>query len=237
MSGGMVKVTEVLAGYAFAGKVYGPFKGSKDKPFLEVPEALASALNLPLHESEVQAREEAAQAQAAEGGADVEQLLQANHSLKADLDRVTKERDELRQELRGHLTNSAQSVTRLQAERDGLIKRVQDAEGEKNGLHEEIRKLTAENESLRQANQDFADRAIANAPAEQPQGGTPLPDTVPLRDLLTEHGFDTFEKLEAGLVVAEGQTESPVRQLDGVGGKTEDAYKVLVAEWRQGQAN
>lgn len=47
------KVTSIPGVYSFQGKSYGPFEATGDRPHMEVPEEVAFALNLPLHESEV----------------------------------------------------------------------------------------------------------------------------------------------------------------------------------------
>lgn len=90
-----VKVTEIVGAFASEGVSYGPFQASVDRPFIEVPAHLAAALNLPLHESEVQAREEA-QAE----GEGVVTDAQASAALRADNDRLREERDELRAQLK-----------------------------------------------------------------------------------------------------------------------------------------
>lgn len=45
----MVKVSEIRGRYSFEGRAYGPFQPSSERPFVEVPETLARALNLPLY--------------------------------------------------------------------------------------------------------------------------------------------------------------------------------------------
>lgn len=86
-----VKVTEIVGAFASEGVSYGPFQASADRPFIEVPAHLAAALNLPLHESEVQASEEA-QAE----GEGVITDAQASAALRADNDRLREERDALK---------------------------------------------------------------------------------------------------------------------------------------------
>ena len=207
-----VKVTEIRGAFAFEGASYGPFQANGATPFVEVPAALASVLNLPLHESEV-----AAQAEQADAGAsaDVEQLLKANHDLKADLDKATGERDDLRNLL-----------GKAQARIDELTGKVFKLVGERDGLQARIAEL--------EAPRRVEPAAEGESPAPD-SAATPLPDALPLRELLIENHFDTFQKLEAGLVVAEGQTESPVQQIDGIGKKTVQVYEKAVADWKAGK--
>lgn len=209
MSGSRVKVTELLAGYSFGGVVYGPFKASQDTPFLEVPAALAAALNLPLYSDETQASAEpAADLTEARDQIDLltEKLHRANDRI-AFLEGETKGKQaEWEKQRDGLLSDLAASLKREDALKAQL------GEGQESGVPD---------------NQPQHEQK----PPEQP-AGTPLPDSAPLRDLLIQHGFDTLEKLEKGLIVAEGQSESPVRQLDGVGAKSETALQALVADWK-----
>lgn len=120
-----VKVTEIVGAFASEGVSYGPFQASADRPFIEVPAHLAAALNLPLHESEVQAREEA-QAE----GEGVITDAQASAALRADNDRLREERDALNlalseqraaaERLSDLLNEAGANVTNLTAERDAL---------------------------------------------------------------------------------------------------------------------
>ena len=206
-----VKVTELGQTYTRQGKSYGPFKATKDTPYLEVPLAIALGAGAPAYEG---ADVEQAQADAG-ASADVEQLLKANHDLKADLDKATGERDDLRNLL-----------GKAQARIDELTGKVFKLVGERDGLQARIAEL--------EAPRRVEPAAEGESPAPD-SAATPLPDALPLRELLIENHFDTFQKLEAGLVVAEGQTESPVQQIDGIGKKTVQAYEKAVADWKAGQ--
>lgn len=87
-----VKVTEIKGAFAFEGKSYGPFQASKDTPFIEVPEALASALNLPLHEDEVKAREaEQAEQQASDAFDPVSAIQRVNAELPELSEELTRQ--------------------------------------------------------------------------------------------------------------------------------------------------
>lgn len=230
-----VKVTELLAGYQFGDRVYGPFQASKDKPYVEVPAALAAALNLPLHESEVQAREEAAaQAEDDADGVDVQAILQENHNLKADVDAVTQDRERLQEELTtlhgviGWSSDSSVSAADMVRNIWGT------AETNRTELTRATNEAAALRDRVTQLEEQLAAAGTraADAPQEPATTGTALPADLAHADLLAAHGFTSMETLEAGLVIADGETESPVRKIDGIGGKTEEALKKLVADWR-----
>lgn len=101
----MRRVTDVPGTYTVQGKGYGPFSATDAEPFTEVPDALVQALGLPVHDSDPQLREErAAQAKAAaldaeNDGANLDELLQANADLKADLDKAQAQVQELEAQL------------------------------------------------------------------------------------------------------------------------------------------
>ena len=249
-----VKVTEIRGAFAFEGASYGPFQASEATPFTEVPAALASALNLPLHESEV-----VAQAEQADAGASayVEQLLKANHDLKADLGKVTDEVIPLEHRVQ-HLQGEVARVTGERDESRNAAQILQAAVGEFAQAYGEGRSgddlkpyidrisriLPPLSVTLATTFQSLTDSIQANTAALKDMsfettvvtygGATPLPDTLPLRELLIENHFDTLEKLEVGLVAPEGQTESPVQQIDGIGKKTVQAYEKAVADWKAG---
>lgn len=50
-----VKVSEIRGRYSFEGRAYGPFQPSSERPYTEVPETLARALNLPRYEGKATA--------------------------------------------------------------------------------------------------------------------------------------------------------------------------------------
>lgn len=92
----MRRVTQLDGAYSVDGRAFGPFRATEDRPYLEVPDALVSALGLDLHESDPQLIAEQAQADAEEGkGIHVDQILEANASLKADLDKAGTELGEV----------------------------------------------------------------------------------------------------------------------------------------------
>jgi len=81
----MRRVTQLDGAYSVDGRAFGPFRATEDRPYLEVPDALVNALGLNLHESDPQLIAQQAQADAEEG-IHVDQILEANASLKAELD-------------------------------------------------------------------------------------------------------------------------------------------------------
>ncbi|WP_161883854.1 hypothetical protein [Deinococcus alpinitundrae] len=95
------KVTNIPGVYAFEGKSYGPFSATNKKEFVEVPEAFAFTLNLPLHDSEELESE-------AEQGADIQELLDANHSLKEELDQARAQVADLQAKLKSTHEGAAQ---------------------------------------------------------------------------------------------------------------------------------
>lgn len=243
MSGGKVKVMALAGAYAFEGVSYGPFQASKETPFLEVPAALAAALNLPLHPDEVKAREEAQAEQEQDSeGISVDEILKANQDLKADFDRVTGERNGW--ELEAKRLQSIVDVgkpenEKLMRERADLQVKLADVTRDRDKLAADLavaQTRITELESQHQATTE-APETPAELAQEQLQEGTPLVEGLPHADLLTTNGFTTMEKLEAGLVVAEGETESSVQKIDGVGKKTLEAYAKAVADWKAGQSN
>lgn len=197
---GKVKVTAIEGAYALDGVSYGPFQASKDKPFLEVPEALANALNLTRYE-----------------------------------DGKDSGKNETEQELgRWNVSTLVEQVKSLTKERDSLKTRVAELEGEKAEWEKQRDSLLVDLSNSMKRESEEADQVDAsNEPTKQE--GAPLVPGLPLTDLLTQHGFTTMEKLEAGLVVAEGQTESPVQQVEGIGKKSLEAYAKAVADWKASQ--
>lgn len=106
-----MKVTRVPGTYTLDGKNYGPFEASAQQPFLEVPEGLALALGLPEFAGEVQAPPVSGDDEAAV------QLEEA----RADLGRVTAERDDLKRQLdevRAALQNAKRAIDDKTRERD-----------------------------------------------------------------------------------------------------------------------
>lgn len=86
----MIKVTSLGQTYRYQGKAYGPFQGTAERPYVEVPLGVALASGAPEYQ------EPEAQADADEGeGIHVDQILQANADLKANLDGVYSERAHL----------------------------------------------------------------------------------------------------------------------------------------------
>lgn len=80
-----VKVTKIPGTYAVDGTNYGPFTASAEEPHTEVPEGLALALSLPVFDGELFPAQDEIQPE----GAGIQELLDANHSLKEDLDALT----------------------------------------------------------------------------------------------------------------------------------------------------
>lgn len=83
----MVKVTNIPGAYSFEGKSYGPFSATNKKEFVEVPADFAATMNLPLHESELAQAQDEIQPE----GLDIQELLDANQSLKEELDSLRAE--------------------------------------------------------------------------------------------------------------------------------------------------
>lgn len=181
----VVKVTALGQTYKHQGKGFGPFRGTSDRPFLEVPLAVALASGAPVYTGE-EAEE------GAEEGADNQQLLDANASLKSDLEKVT-------------------------AERDGLRAKLEEADSEISSLKLGAA-LDANTAALKSANQQV--EAVTSA--------TPLPDDFPMRALVLESGFDSLEKVRAGLVKPEGAEKSPVENVQGIGKKTLEAIEAAL---------
>lgn len=231
----MRRVTRLDGSYSVDGKAFGPFQASGKAPYLEVPDALATALNLPIHESDAQLiAEQEAQADVDADGVDVQAILRANEDLKADVDAVTQDRDRLQEELTtlhgviGWSSDNSVSAADMVRNIWGT------AETNRTELTRATNEAAALRDRVTQLEEQLAAAGTraADAPQEPTTTGTALPADLAHADLLAAHGFDSMEKLEAGLVIAEGETESPVRKIDGIGGKTEDALKKLVADWR-----
>lgn len=74
-------------------------------------------------------------------------------------------------------------------------------------------------------------QAAGVTPSDAPTTNTPLVDGLPSPELLTANGFDTMEKLAAGLVVPDGATDSPVQAVSGIGKKSVEAYQKAVTDW------
>jgi len=86
----MIKVTSLGQTYRYQGKAYGPFQGTAERPYIEVPLGVALASGAPEYQ------EPEAQADAEEGeGIHADQILQANADLKFSLDGVYSERAHL----------------------------------------------------------------------------------------------------------------------------------------------
>lgn len=226
MTGPVTKVTEVRGAYAFEGTTYGPFQASKDKPFLEVPAQLATALGLPLHESEVQARE-AAEADDADG-ADVEELIRANGDLKADVDALTQDRDRTQEQLNDlhavigwssdNSVSAAELIRNIQGAAETNRVQLETATNEARTLRTRVTEL--ENQLTEVTAQLAAAQAAqldANTALQQADVGTALPDDFPHRDLLTEAGFTTVEAVRTGLQKTAGQEKSAVENISGIG--------------------
>ena len=206
-----VKVTEIRGAFAFEGVSYGPFQANNSTPYLEVPAALAAALNLPLHPDEVAERQEP----------------QPSTEPAPDLTAARNQLDLLTQKL--HRANDR--IAFLEGELEG-----QKTEWEKQrggGLADLAASLKRE-DALKAKLGDG--EVPADAPLPQPEDGTPLPDGILHRDLLMAGGFTSLEKLAAGLQVADGESESQVQKLEGVGKKTVQAYEKLIADWQASRA-
>ncbi|UWX62777.1 hypothetical protein [Deinococcus rubellus] len=121
-------MTNIPGAYAYEGKSYGPFSATNKKGFVEVPAELAASLNLPLHESELDPAQDEIQPE----GADIQELLDANHSLKADLDKANSELA-LLQDIRGGQGNIIQ----------GYITEVADLKAKLDSTHEGAAQLGA----------------------------------------------------------------------------------------------
>ncbi|MBZ9712184.1 hypothetical protein [Deinococcus multiflagellatus] len=233
-----VKVTELARTYTKNGERFGPFKATAEQPFLEVPAAIAMASGAPVYDGE---------AAEPDAGADVEDLLQANRDLKADLDKSDAELGavldamgwvpgqgiapaDLIRNIKGGAETNRQLLDQAQV-------RILELERETGELRLQVTDLQALVPPLEsEAAPDQGSEAQGDSTGEPstepdaPATGTPLPDDIAFRTLLLDNGFDTMEKLEAGLKVAEGQTESPVQQINGIGGKTVKAYQQLLAD-------
>ena len=196
------KVTSIPGTYSFEGKSYGPFEAANGKDFKEVPADFADALGLPLHESEVQAQ---AEQHEDEDGADVQELLDANASLKSSLDTVTAERDDLRAKLE---------------EADSEISFLKLGKQDLNTQLEKARAAIEANTAALDAAVQAASTIDTGNPVTE---STPLPEDFPMRSLLLESGFDSLEKVRAGLVKPDGAEKSPVEDINGIGKKTVDA--------------
>lgn len=221
-----VKVTELTMTYTKGADRYGPFKATADKPFIEVPLSIALASSAPVYDGEV------AQPKQAGDSTSVDDLLQANADLKADLDRATGERDDLKNKVDG--LENALVLQRKKVEEWADL--ANDNSAKVTNLTLERDKVTTE---LAAAQARILELESA-APAETgnpvtPPAGTPLVDGLPNPDLLTSNGFDTMEKLEAGLKVLEGAKESAVEAIDGIGKKSLEAYAKAVADWKAGK--
>lgn len=239
----LVKVTSIPGTYSKGGRQYGPFQATPEKPYLEVPLGLQMALNLPEYQEP--------QAKAVAGGTApdeaTQQLLRERaaaialaESFKNRLDEDTAEWEKQRESLLNDTSAALKREDAAKAELGDPVALVTRLESLSDRLTPELRgRLSGLLGALTPAPTVLVEPANAetpNVPAEgegqdAPQG-TPLPAEIAHRDLLIANGFDTLEKLEAGLILPEGAQESPVRALDGVGQKTEDAYRAAVADWR-----
>lgn len=203
-----VKVTELTTTYTKGADRFGPFKASKEQPFLEVPISIALASGAPVYDGEAAQAEQEAEGE----GTDVQVILKANQDLKADLDKVTGERDRLNGDL-----------AHLRKEQEKLADRLTAAQAR-----------IAELEAATPLSPTLEGQQSPQSP-EQGDTATPLVDGLQHADLLMAAGITSMEALEAGLIVPEGEKVSPVEAVDGIGKKTVEAYTKAVADWRKGQ--
>ncbi|WP_161884058.1 hypothetical protein [Deinococcus alpinitundrae] len=108
-----MKVTALGQTYRYQGMAYGPFTASPETPFLEVPEGLALAVGASLYDPELAQAQDEIQPE----GADIQELLAANESLKTALDEANTELE---------LTRS--DFIKCQNDLDGLKARVTELE-------------------------------------------------------------------------------------------------------------
>ncbi|MFB9991229.1 hypothetical protein ACFFLM_04430 [Deinococcus oregonensis] len=140
-----VKVTFIQASYTFDGAAYGPFQASEAVPFLEVPEALANILSLPLYDG----------AAAEEAAAEGQELLEANASLKAELERVKAELDAETRKGDQAYESYVQSYDQFEVDRKSFKEQLSAARTELEAARaettERVEKLTQQAQSLDKA--------------------------------------------------------------------------------------
>lgn len=256
MKPGFVRVSEMLGGYSVEGVAYGPFQATAERPYLEVPESLANSLNLPRYEESDADAEAEADADPDDNLVEaLRDMADRADSLQRQLDEDTATWEKQRASLlndtsaalkredaaKAELGDPGALVARLESLSDRLTPELL---GRLGGLCQRLNvalpTLVDATDANTAAMREFSapqnvtvqtgePQQQADAPAAE---GTPLPTDMVHREMLIANGFDTLEKLEAGLVLPEGAQESPVRALDGVGQKTEDAYRAAVADWR-----
>lgn len=251
----MVKVTAMLAAYAVEGVSYGPFQATEDRPFLEVPEALANALNLPRYEEDGQtdAKDQDAHLQ----GNDAADVVHLREVLKRTADAVLHRQDfltvprfdaqhpegmDVAQAVAAGLDDLKAQLTQAQGVGQALERRLseaQQAHADEKAEWEQQRagllKDTADALKREDALQAELAAVQTQATPDPTTTGTPLVEGLPAPELLTQHGFDTMEKLEAGLRVPEGVEQSPVQAVSGIGKKSVEAYQKAVTDWRAEQ--
>ncbi|GGO32697.1 hypothetical protein [Deinococcus humi] len=213
-----VKVTALGQTYRRDGKGFGPFRATAERPFLEVPLWVALVSGAPEYTGEPEADE-------AEG-ADVQQLLDANASLKADLDQARADFAHEQQQHEKTRDGYAAYSDAQEAKVSTLTSRVSELEAECVDLKQKLEEADSEISFLKldqsRAALD-ANTAALNAASQQIEAvtsSTPLPEDFPMRDLLLESGFDSLEKVRAGLVKLDGAEKSPVENVQGIGKKT-----------------
>lgn len=134
MSADTVLVTELTTTYSKGGMRYGPFKATAEKPYLEVPASIALASGAPVYDGEPIAAEQAELT----GSVQLDDILKANHDLKADLDAMTQERDRLQ----GALNSSAEQLKKAGEVGLSLTQRASEWERIANEQGAEVTKLT-----------------------------------------------------------------------------------------------
>ena len=207
------------------GKSYGPFTATKDKPFLEVPANIALVSGAELYE------EGAVEVASEEDGVEVERVIKANHDLAADLKAEQDKVQDLSIRLngeRGKVGQLTAQLTEVRAEVEQFRELLAAERQYSRKLEDAITAGSAEDaRAALRVEQPVPEpeQEEASASADEEPQGTPVPDGFPMASKLAENDFDTLEKIEAGLKVAEGQEESPIRQIDGLGEKSEQAIK------------
>lgn len=205
-----LKVTRLDQTYTRQGQRYGPFSATPEQPFIEVPLGVALASGAPEYVEEGETTPPAL-------SGDVTQALSQGDAVKAAtlaLESAQQRIDEL-----------TGKVFKLVGEREQAQADFEREKGIRLSLEAEVKRLRGELETAQGAASQAAESAKQ---ADEALNGTPLPDDFPMRAKLVEAGFDTVEKVRAGLVKPEGAEKSPVENISGIGGKTAEAIQAAL---------
>ncbi|MFC3834789.1 MULTISPECIES: hypothetical protein [Deinococcus] len=232
----MVKVTSLGQTFTAQGQGYGPFIATAERPYLEVPLSIALVSGAPVYEEgEATVSPEQVTApltvEAArqllglpvdpEGAGSLPWLRRSlDESERQRLDAL-RDRDQVQAEYGTFRQAADHAGAQATNARVALEQRVTELQGELDTARARI----AELEGTPVPGETPSD--VAPAPT-----GTPLVAGLPVPELLVQHGFDTMEKLDAGLVVPDGATESPVMAVTGIGKKSVEAYQKAVTDWK-----